>query len=265
MIGLIRADSYRLTKGKMWMPFATLIVIAVAVAGLIYLALNVDWISLSQDGAALTDADKAILTSSLNGTQVAQIVLSFSVVLAMGFISILTNLWSIEFSAGVAKNVLVSGVSRTTFYFSKLLTGWGVATLMLLVYTVAIGISSQLFMGGVDFGNLALGMLAQIPLYLGLITVGYFIFIIIPKESIAIVTYILVYLFLEPVVTNLVNVFLPKWTIIKDMYLFSKIGVMSNLSALSQHAITTNILTGFAYMVVFAVLGWLVFRFKEVK
>ncbi|MBC1937384.1 ABC transporter permease [Listeria grandensis] len=265
MIGLIRADGYRLTKGKMWMPFVTLIVIAVAVAGLMYLALNVDWISVSQGGETLSASDKALLSQTLTGTQVAQLVLSFSIVLAMAFIAIFSNLWSIEFSAGVAKNVLVSGVSRTTFYFSKLFTGWAVATLMLVVYTVSIGISAQLFMGQVDFGTLFLGMLAQLPLYLGLISVGFFLFIIIPKESIAIVTYILAFLFIEPIITNLVNVFLPKWTIIKDMYLFSKISAMSNLSVISQNAITTNILTGFAYMAVFAILGWLVFRFKEIK
>lgn len=265
MIGLIRADSYRLTKGKMWMPFVTLMVIAVAVAGLIYLALNVDWISLTQDGETLTAQDKALLSQTLTGTQMTQLMLSFSIVLAMAFISIFSNLWSIEFSAGVAKNVLVSGVSRTTFYFSKLVTGWAVGALMLLVYTASIAISSQLFVGHVDFVAILLGMLAQLPLYLALITIGFFIFIIIPKESIAIVTYILAFLFIEPIIRNLVNVFLPKWTIIKDMFLFSKISTMSDLSALSQHAITTNILTGLAYMAVFTILGWMVFRFKEIK
>ncbi|EUJ41203.1 hypothetical protein PWEIH_01015 [Listeria weihenstephanensis FSL R9-0317] len=265
-MGLMRADTYRLTKGKMWMPFATLIIIAIAVSGLIYLALNVDWISLSAEGGTeLTTADKDILTQMLTGTQVAQIMLSFTIVLAMAFISIFSNLWSIEFSAGVAKNVLVSGVSRTTFYFSKLATGWAVGALMLVVYTMAIGISAQLFVGHLDFGALVLSMLAQLPLYLALITIGFFLFIIIPKESIAIVTYILVFLFSETIIKNLVNVFLPKWTIIKDMFLFSKIGVMSDLSTLSQHAITTNILTGIAYMVIFTILGWLVFRYKEIK
>ncbi|EUJ42513.1 ABC transporter permease [Paenilisteria rocourtiae] len=265
MIGLIRADSYRLTKGKIWMPLVTLMVIAVMVAGLIYLALNVDWISLSQSGETLTPADKALLSQTLTGTEMSQLMLSFSIVLAMAFISIFSNLWSIEFSAGVAKNVLVSGVSRSTFYFSKLVTGWAVGALMLVVYTASIAISAQLFVGHVDFVTILLGMLAQLPLYLALITIGFFIFILIPKESIAIVTYILTFLFIEPIIKNLVNVFLPKWTVIKDMFLFSKISVMSDLSALSQHVIMTNILTGLAYMVIFTILGWLLFRFKEIK
>ncbi|MCL1835478.1 MAG: ABC transporter permease [Oscillospiraceae bacterium] len=174
-----------------------------------------------------------------------------------------------DFTSGSAKNVLAGGVSRGSYYFSKLLLSCIVCAALLIVYFVFSTIAATLWsgFGGAFDGEYLLGVaqifLAQLLLCLaGACAANFFVFLMRSGGF----TGVFIAFLLVPAVLILGLSFISRrFEQLFEYELASNMAAAAGISSMTFGEITKMLLVGLCYIVISVAGGYAVFKRAEIK
>jgi len=167
MINLIRAEFYRILRSRsFWVTFMVFLALIAAI-GLSGLAGSIG-VATSETIATAESIVKSGSSFQLASLQSGDTLLYF-------FLALITSIIAYDFTGQTAKNVLLRGTSRTSYYLSKLIVVSIICLAYVLVYsTLPFIIGTLMYGAGVEFETYDYGriILAQLPIYLAIISLG---------------------------------------------------------------------------------------------
>jgi ABC-2 type transport system permease protein len=188
MLNLIRADVYRLVHGKMlWVTTGGL-------ALFYFLGGTGKFTPTFRTTVGSNRIEQAGII--LSGSQAPFAFMASPVFLIYFFLPLIVMVAGADFSSGAVKNTLAKGVSRFQFYLSKLLLAYIIAIvfdllqvgLPLLSGTIILGFGRSLDAGYLE--GLAEAFLLQLPLFLGVVSVGVFLIFLARNTIVASLAYL---------------------------------------------------------------------------
>ncbi|MBL1227832.1 ABC transporter permease [Enterococcus sp. BWB1-3] len=209
MYQLIKADLYHVSRTK-----AFYITLLCALSVTLFFTLT----------TAIDDRMMFIQSLMINGT----------VLLPMLFIPIFMLVWQKDFVSRTVNSVLISGISREKYYFSKLATTYLLGTLLVVVYNVSTLIFSLGIQGSIHFLEI-LGILGlQTILYLVVLAIGLFLYSLENSAALSTAVYVLIILLGENVVTIFLEQLGADAQKISQYFLFKNLGAVVQLNEMSQ-------------------------------
>lgn len=262
MLKMIRADIYRLIHGKtLWVTTGLLT--------LFYI--------LEGSGKFATKLNANIGTNHyeqvskiLSGAQAPFSAMASPEFLIYFFLPLLIVIACTDFSSDAIKNTLAKGVSRVQFYFSKLMLAYVIGIVFALLQvalplisgTVTLGFGQPLTAG--YFVTLAEVFLLQLPLYLGVISVGIFLIFLTRRTAIVNVIYLVLFMVGQLIITIL-TLFSNKFIELLRYELVYCLKQAISLPNLAAQDIVRIVLVGFGYMIIMSSLGIYVFQKSDIK
>lgn len=175
-----------------------------------------------------------------------------------------------EIKDGILKNTVAFGISRVKLYISKIVSSVILAFISaFVILTAFIGSAFLIFEPGKHFtgsfaADFSYRILSAIPLYIAAIVICMMLAFIIKKNMLFAFTYAALF-----VVINLIVKVL--YTLVSEKFLWVyNLLITRNLKFLSGDIVTsTQMLTaagiGFAYAIIFTLMGIMVFKKQELK
>ncbi|MBS4538751.1 ABC transporter permease [Clostridium sp. D2Q-11] len=168
------------------------------------------------------------------------------------------------------KNAMSFGISRNKIVISKLIVTAVLAILSaIIILTVFFGSGSIIF--GIDenvnidlFQDFSIRLLAASTLWMGAITLGTFLALVMNKNTIFGFLYAGLFLFLGQVLNLLTHFVWDKFQYAFDILLTSQLTVLVS-KTLTNSEIRFAVLVGLSYVVVFSISSMIYFSKKEVK
>lgn len=170
-----------------------------------------------------------------------------------------------EHKNNTIKNVISSGMPRSTFVLSKFIVT------VILTFVWAGIILSVFYISGIcmfgigkgDIGNECLRILTSIPLFIGAISIGTFLAIIIENNSIFAFAYIVVFTGVSLIVKMLKTLVSPQFGKLYNVLITTQLGNFKNVfsSSMAEKAIVS----GIVYTLIFLILSMIYFNRKEIK
>ncbi len=235
MMNLIRADLYRLFRGK------SLYVMLVLLIGFIVLQTLVPGgifdveVSSSSSSSSAALANLELDVPALSGRQAPGAMLAGADQLLYFMLMVINVVAMTDFSTGAVRNVLANGTSRTTYYFAKLLLCFTFCAVLHALSIVVAVITATLHVGFGEFlGQPTLwGILraygAQTLMLCAATAVGVALAFTV-KRGVALNAWYLVFFLVVPMVVYMVGQIVP------SMIRFFEYDYVINLRSLAQLA-----------------------------
>ena len=270
MMNIIRADIYRLFRGKgLYITLVVFLAVVMAQAigsGNIMIGINYDTVDTIQNIDSETDMTD--LSPRPTGAEAPFRAMTQSDTVLYFLIPLLTLTTVVDFSSGAAKNTLASGVSRGTYYASKLIFSCAIVTLMLVTMVLLATLANTIingFGGTLDkalFSGVMKIFLPQLWLCLAAAcAANFFIFIL---RSGSFVGVYIAYLF-APMLFLLLSLVHSWFNNLFDYDLIMNIGKLAYFDMLTPGEITRALMIGTIHLLAAVFSGFLLFRKAEIK
>lgn len=266
MMNIIRADFYRIFKGKiLYITFAVLMAFLVmqAIAGT-----GAVRIVTPEETMAMTEETQQITRAT--GLSAPFIMAGSSGNIIYFLVPLVVCVAGADFSSKSIKNVLSRGIFRGKYYFAKLIPVLGLAVILqLLNLLLPIGVASIRNGFGGDFTTEWLkevlsvyGM--QMLFIFALACVGVFIAMSTQKVSSTIALYI-GFMFVPSIVLLVIMSAFPNMEGLMSYDLATSLNAMANLSALPEKEIFKAIVICLTYIVGSTAAGLVIFKKRSVR
>jgi len=263
MLNLMRADVYRLLRGRA--VYISLVVIVLLVGLVVFV------FRMAPATGIVTDQDvfEPVAQNEMTAAMGARLALGAMNNMAYVFLAGIIVTVAAAFSSGAVKNEISIGISRTKYYISKWLLSCAIG-----ITTVAVCLAlSIVFASFVDgFGYWGDGFLAEVLTSLGLQTilamglssVGVFLCFITRKSGAALGLYIAFNLVPMFIIVLLDSAF--PWAMDLAMYDMSFLfGVFAQSAAFPMADIVRGAAVAISYTIVSTIAGVMLFRKAEIK
>jgi ABC-2 type transport system permease protein len=268
MMNIIRADLYRITRGKaLFITFG--IVIALAVAFVLALHFSDSEVPVMDASiiATIGDAYAGQLYHSFNGAGTAAGLFSLSSLLIMFIIPIFNVVAAHVFQEGAAKNEVTWGFSRSKIYLTRLLI---VSILCVLLLFAFVGTGTILATILAGFGDMAAlpGLLASFAaqsfMFIAAGATGIFLVFTI-KGSFVVVEIFGGLMFGLSFLTMILSFSGLDTSVILYADVMTSIGVLANASQLETSRLLIALGVGAAFLLIPTAIGLAMFRKAEIK
>jgi len=279
MMNIIRADIYRIIRGKgLYISLAVLIVVVAMLSltgGSIGITIsNMEVIdetveAIETDSTEQLSAERHEMFHAPTGIEAMAKATSSTNNVLFFLLPLVVFVSVADFTSGGAKNTLAGGVNRVKYYFSKLLLSFVLCVVYLLVYVLLSILLATVFngFGGVFNGAFIAGvvkiLISQLWLCLAAVCVANFFAFLF--QSSAYVGAFIAFL-LMPVLIIIALTFINEWFANLMYYeLTMSIGRMAFIGTLSAGEITQVILVGAGYIAASVIGGLAIFKKAEIK
>lgn len=178
-------------------------------------------------------------------------------------------MFSDEYKHQTLKNTVSYGISRVKIYLGKLISGL-MAGVLVMAVTVAVTVVTALLVFGPDaefsghlLNTMLPKLLAFIPLWMGGVAMGTMLLFFF-KNTAATFAFLGIAMVL-PAIFGYISPLYPIFGEIKNLMVVTKINLVSNASLVSGSLMADCWITGLAAVVMYTVIGALVFSRKEIK
>lgn len=240
MINLFKSDVYRILRGRVSMFSLLGIIILSIVLG-----------SASESGKNI---DSLIGIFSIG-----------TMVLPLFFTSIYMATFGNEFSYRVINNSLVSGVKRSTYYLGKVILTFLMTTVFVLVFFSVLTLALKIRTNTLYINEFLRVLVAQVPLYIGVSSIGILCYNLIKTPYIANVVFVSIAFIGDNLLNSIIGTFLPRLEFLSDTFIFS------NLNNVVVVAIADNKISGsifvscIIYSFILVLSGYFLIQRRELK
>ena len=281
MINIIRADIYRIVRGKgLYITLAAFLVMIILQtvgganmnAGVNTDALDmfsIDLANINLEELSSQSFDISDLFSPPTGREAPFQVMSATSNILYVLLPLLIFVGVADFSSGSARNTLAGGVSRGKYFCSKLILSCAFCVLLLIIYVVfsVIAATVRSGFGGAFNGEFVLDVakifLPQLLLCLAGACVGNFFVFLFRSHA---VTGVFIAFMLVPSILLLVLSFISsRFERLYEYELTASIGALTQIGTMSSGEITKTLLVGAGYIILAIAGGLAVFKRAEVK
>lgn len=281
MLNIIRADIYRIVRGKgVYITFAALLaVIVLQVVGGANINAGIttdtfDMLNVDMEALSLADFNEETISISdlfrpPTGREAAFQMMGASSNILYVLLPLLFFVGVADFSSGGARNTLACGISRGKYYCSKLILSCAFCALLLVFYVVVSVVAATIRsgFGGAFNGAYVLDVvkifLPQLLLCLAGACVGNFFVFLFRSPAF---TGIYIAFLLVPAILILALMFVSGWfERLYDYELTASIGALAKIASMSSGEIVKTLLVGVGYIVLAVAGGFAVFRKAEIK
>lgn len=190
MFNIIRADMYRIIRGKgLYLCFAVIILtlcvsIYLKQAGHIGINTEIpDSLEISED-MTIDDVFGALMNVEEHEVDVD--IMASGGNLYYFFIFAVFTIFCTDVSNHTVKNVISSGITRRTYYVSKLLLSLGIGTIFILFHTYGGYLGNIIYNGSAyssSLGDVTKIMVSQLPVFYGMIGILVMLCVVTQKTS----------------------------------------------------------------------------------
>ncbi len=263
MLNIIRADIYRLIRGKCiyitFIFFLVFISLQTALPGEITIGVSTD------------ELKEAInIPGKINGQLAPFTIMSFSENIIFFMLAIIFVLTATDFSSGAVKNILSNGVSRIKLYASKLILA---SLFCIIMFTGGIITSVMVATIMNGFGGTITGeylfhvwqpFALQLLILIASVSVGMAIIFITKKGSALNALYIAFFLVPTMIILLLMNI-APILENLMKYDLIINLKILPNIAAMANADIIRALLVGIVYITASTGLGMMIFKKSEIK
>lgn len=279
MINMIKSDLYRIFRGKAIYIIAALIVLMVTVD---VVGMNAGSIGINVgSNTSMEDEDVEVLQKIKNAKSLGEYrdvikshgafeldrqIVGLNVNLYYFFIAVVVAVLCADFSNKCVKNTLSSAITRSKYYFSKLILVMGLVTMLIffnnyLAYFLNLAVNGKSFAS--DFGEFTKVTFMQLPLLYGITSLLVCLAFVLKKTSKFNTIGIPLILVIQMVVMGAANLFKIKADWFYDYEIQFALAKLAG-NPTSKY-IVSCICLGMAYIIVFNILGYLSFNKSEIK
>jgi len=274
MSNIIRADLYRIFRGKaLYITFGALIAFIVlqAVAGTGTVGVNTGAISGETDAEIVSNAlDEIAEITRADGMTAPFIMAGVGGNLVYFLLPLIVCFAGTDFSSGAVKNVLSRGVSRTKYYFAKLIPVLVCAVIIQVLNLVLPTIVATIRHG--FGGNFTMDWLisvlkvygTQTLLMLAIACVGTFI-VFLTKKTASITALFLAFLLAPTMIFYILGMISPKLENLINYDLVTNINLMAGFSELPSGDIIRALLLCAFWIIAGTAAGTVIFRKSDIK
>jgi len=256
MLNLIKADLYRITKGKtLWITLG-IVVLYTVILGV-----------TGSSGSIGVGERPAEIEIMLSGSALQRAAMMNGDILFYSFLPIIIIVSASDFTTSTVKNVLSTGISRTKYYFSKFILALVLSSILILIYVTIPSIAGTLRYG---YGNaLSLSqyldiLSIQLPIYIAVISIGIFISISCRKTAHLNAIYISGFIAF-PLILMILESINSKLHFLSKYDLVSKLRISAISEIVSKNDILSAITFSLCVIIVTTVSGITLFRRSEIK
>lgn len=263
MINMIKAELYRVTKGKtIWITGIILILFVV-------FTVASETIGTSGVDVGETANQLASMESAWTGYQAAFTIMSMTNFLQYFFLPILIVIIGTDFSNLVCKNSITKGITRTKYYLSKLVVTYFICTILALIYLLC-GILTATVLNGfhgafslIYVKDILTIFIPQLLILFALASIAAAVLVISKKVVASTVAYIVV-----PLIIQIIFYFITQAAPgIGDTLVYFEL--FSSISNIGMNAFTSNELLAFsgisiAYVVISTTIGVYLFKKSDI-
>lgn len=280
MINIIKSDLYRIFKGKA--IYITLAVMFFFMALSIfelqpgYIGMNISPANAENNFEKLSKEDEKLYYESKSILEERNIMKKYPYKLDKAIVGVNANLYyifivviviviSTDFSNSTVKNTISSSISRKKYYFSKLITGLLLCTLLMLINNFGIYISNLLINGKAFSSSLSeifITTLYQLPLIYGIISMLICISVMVRRTSIFNTITIPLLMVSELVLMAIISLFKVNQNIINFEY---QIALQILADNPTNIYILKSLILGIVYIIGFNLIGYYSFKKAEIK
>ena len=265
MIKLIRADIYRILRGK-----------ALYITMAVLLVMNIIMVAATRAGGhvgitfSVEDGVVEMMPTAVSGMSIPHALAESMENFVFFLLPIIVVVAGAIFTHGTVKNDIATGMSRTKLYVSKLLLSAAVCLLMLVFY-IGVAMIIATIVGG--FGGPApaghwIGLLqifsAQYLLLLSLISIGVFLAFTSKRTAVVNGAYI-AFTLAPPMIFSLLAIANPSFMRYFDFDMLSNIMLLANLPRLETIEILRALGIAVFYLLATTIGGIALFRKAEIK
>ena len=279
MINMIKADLYRIFKGKA-IYISCLIIIGLSLVSIIGLTPgHIGMTSMTNSTMNIEDAefmeklsdannlkDIRDLMKSFGGYELDQAVLGTNINLYYIFIVVVVIVICTDFSNKSIKNTLSSAISRKKYYWSKAAIIFLICTFLVLLNNY-LSYFMNLLINGKNFASSFIDIskttLIQCPLIYGIMSLLIcfaFLFKKVASFNTISIPFIMVF---QLIVYGMINLFRIKADWFYQYEIQNALGNLANHPT-NQYILNCTLL-GIFYIVIFSIIGYYVFKQTEVK
>lgn len=240
MFELLKADFYRIKKGNLGYISAIVLFLFALLLGAL----------------AKGHSTKEIVESTLS---------SGGLFMPIMITNVLMIVWGHEFNNRTVNNVLISGMNRLNFFISKFVLTAVLTGAYLMVYGIGAMASTLIFKGGIDFVYTMKILLAQMPLYLAISSLGVLLFNVINTTYVAIIIFIVAAFIGDSIISTVVLTYLKQLDFLLDHLFVSNISNIAYMSVLSTNDILTFVCSALIFSIVFGFISYQVLKGREFK
>ena len=264
MLNLMRADIYRLLRGKS-------LYITIMVAFFLTLSITSGnlLIGYNTQNTSVNLVDPEAMKNVVGSLAPFAIMAQPDFILFL-ILPIIFALVATDFSSNAIKNTLSSGVSRIKYYFAKVILGFSFAIIITL-FNVIVGsivATARNGFGGNFDGAYILSVLkpylGQLLMFFAAVCIGNAIVFISQKGSVLNSVYI-AFFFGMVLVFFLITSAIPSWANINNFNFNTNLEMLSAMSQLSKSDVVRALSIGVFWIIISTVLGIMVFRKSEIK
>ncbi|MFD2307304.1 ABC transporter permease [Enterococcus termitis] len=242
MINLLKSDGYRIVKSSLCFY---------SISGLILLGAFFGFL-----GSSSTDTAKDLIESGLsNGSMLIPIFLT----------NIFMVCWGHDFNYRVVNNSLIAGVSRKTFFLSKVVLTFLLTLLFVSVYAVSLMVTTILLKGGFPLDVAIKPFLVQLPLYLAASCLGICLFNVFQASYTSVAAFIAIAFIGDTILSNIISNYFEKFDVLLDTLFFSNLRSITDLTVFTSEQLQTALLSSLIYGLIALAVSFNVFRNREFK
>lgn len=262
MLRLLKADLYRLYRGKTLWITSGILVIFYILDGAGKVAANLR----ANVGGNVYEQTNKVLT----GSQAPFSALASPEFLIYFLLPVLIVTACTDFSANAIKNTLSRGVSRARLYLSKLLLSFVICIVYFILEIVLTLVSGTVALGfGQSFDSAYVGKLTevfllQLPLFLGIVSIGIFLVFLTHRTAVVNAVYLIMFTAAQLIVTIL-TVMSSRFDSVGEYELTYCLKQAVTVQSLSAQDVTRIILLGVGYIVIMTLLGIFIFQKSDMK
>lgn len=262
MINLIKADLYRIFRSKgIYITTGLLLVLFVLQA-----RGEIDSIGVSS--SEMEGIEEVV--QQLTGIIAPLIIMKGNDNLLYFLLPIIIFIASVDFSSGTAKNVLSNGVSRTKYYFSKLILSMLFCTVILassiviptIIVTLMNGFGGEFDLEFISQVLNAFGL--QLFLFFVVTSIGIF-FVFTTKRTAAVNGLYIAFCLAPMLLIILLYSISEKFSKLLDYEMVMNIRIAANVNSMVSDEIIKIIIVGLVYLVTSLVGGLVLFRKCDIK
>ena len=175
-----------------------------------------------------------------------------------------------DFSSGTLKNILINGLARTKYYFSKLMLAMLFSTIMLISSIVIPTIIVSLLNGfggrfdGEFIGNVIKAFSLQLYMFLVFTSIGIF-FVFTTRRTAAVNGLYISFCLIPMLLIVLLWGISEKFSVLLDYEMVMNIRVAATANSMAPDEIVKMIIVGFVYLLLSLVGGLTLFRKCDIK
>ncbi len=188
-----------------------------------------------------------------------------SVILPISFIPIYLYIWQVDFSSRFINNILISGVSRATYFLSKLCLSYIMCIILSVSYSLTILFSSGGDLKDVHLPHFFISMSILICLYLVAFTIGLMIYLLIDSVALSTIVYALFVLLSENLLFSILNQIGMNAQNILDYFIFQNISKAVTFYGLSIDGKISMLVGGMFWWLLSMTLSMKVIKDREFK